>query len=61
MEITFPISLAISKTEKQEIKRKRNTYRLCLGDLGPVWYVCLKTENCCLKTFVEIRVGEKVY
>ena len=28
--------------------------------LGPVWYVCLKTENCCLKTFVEIRVGEKV-
>ena len=29
--------------------------------LGPVWYMCLKTENCCLKTFVEIRVGEKVY
>ena len=29
-------------------------------DLGPVWYVCLKTENCCLKIFVEIRVGEKV-
>ena len=28
--------------------------------LGPVWYVCLKTENCCLKIFVEIRVGEKV-
>ena len=28
--------------------------------LGPVWYVCLKTENCYLKTFVEIRVGEKV-
>ena len=27
---------------------------------GSVWYVCLKTENCCLKTFVEIRVGEKV-
>ena len=27
---------------------------------GPVWYVCLKTENCCLKIFVEIRVGEKV-
>ena len=26
----------------------------------PVWYMCLKTENCCLKTFVEIRVGEKV-
>ena len=27
----------------------------------PVWYVCLKTENCCLKIFIEIRVGEKVY
>ena len=31
------------------------------GYLGSVWYMCLKTENCCLKTFVEIRVGEKVY
>ena len=30
------------------------------GGLGPVWYVCLKTENCCLKTFMEVRVGEKV-
>ena len=29
--------------------------------LGPVWYMCLKTENCCLKTFMEIRMGEKVY
>ena len=29
--------------------------------LGPVWYMCLKTENCCLKIFVKIRVGEKVY
>ena len=27
---------------------------------GPVWYMYLKTENCYLKTFVEIRVGEKV-
>ena len=24
-------------------------------------YVCLKTENCCLKTFVKIRVGEIMY
>ena len=31
---------------------------MCL--VGPVWYVCLKTKNCCLKTFIEIRVGEKV-
>ena len=28
--------------------------------LGSVWYMCLKTKNCCLKTFVEIRVREKV-
>ena len=38
-------------------KKKKNTHTLS----GPVWYMCLKTENCCLKTFVEIRVGEKVY
>ena len=31
-----------------------------LPPLGPVWYVCLKTEKCCLKIFMEIRVGEKV-
>ena len=31
-----------------------------LGCLEPVWYMCLKTENCCLKIFMEIRVGEKV-
>ena len=29
--------------------------------LGAVWYMCLKSENCCLKIFVEIRVGEKVH
>ena len=28
--------------------------------LGSVWYMCLKTENCCLKIFMEIRVGEKM-
>ena len=28
---------------------------------GSVWYMCLKTENCCLKIFVKIRVGEKIY
>ena len=31
-----------------------------LSGIGPVWYVCLKTENCCLKIFMEIRVGKKV-
>ena len=30
-------------------------------DKGSVWYMCLKTENYYLKTFVEICVGEKEY
>ena len=30
-------------------------------DIPRFCYVCLKTEICCLKTFVKIRVGEKVY
>ena len=24
-----------------------------------VWYMCLKTENYCLKSFIKIRVDEK--
>ena len=51
-------------------KELRTKLIICFGDnmkpsihkfraLGPVWYMCLKTENCCLKTFVEIRVSEK--
>ena len=28
--------------------------------VGLVWYVCLKTKNCYLKAFVEIRMSEKV-
>ena len=31
------------------------------GSYGLIWYVCLKIENYCLKIFVKIRVGEKVY
>ena len=31
------------------------------NSLGSVWYMCLKTENGCLKIFVKIRVGEKVH
>ena len=31
-----------------------------LKHYGFVWYVCLKTKNCCLKIFMEIRVSEKV-
>ena len=34
---------------------------LKMDGLGPVWYVCLKTENCYLKTFVKIRVDKKVH
>ena len=35
-------------------------FLMSLNDSEPVWYVCLKTEKCCLKIFMEIRVGEKV-
>ena len=42
-------------------RRLLSTSRLFLSYIGPIWYVCLKTENYCLKTFVKIRVGEKVY
>ena len=31
-----------------------------LGFYGPVWYMCLKTENYCLKIFMKLHVGEKV-
>ena len=41
-----------STKNKQIIKKKQ--------DKGSVWYMCLKIENYCLKTFVEIHVGEKV-
>ena len=34
---------------------------LKMDGLEPVVYVCLKTENCCLKTFMKIRVGKKVH
>ena len=33
---------------------------LNMGFKDSVWYLCLKTENYYLKTFVEIRMGEKV-
>ena len=36
---------------------------MCVGRvmIVRVWYVCLKTENYCLKIFVKVRMGEKVY
>ena len=45
------ISLSLSYTHKKQNRTKHKKY---------VWYMCLKTENCYLKTFVKIRVGEKV-
>ena len=42
-------------------KRKNKKENLSVDNCGPVWYVYLKTENCCLKIFVKIRVNEKVY
>ena len=44
----------LASTNKNRTRSNKNC-------LEPVWYMCLKTENCCLKTFVEIRVGEKMY
>ena len=35
----------------------KNLYAI---EIWPVWYMCLKTENYCLKIFVKIRVGKKV-
>ena len=52
----------LKKKKKGGVRSARNEEQCqTLSGLGPVWYVCLKTENCCLKTFVEIRVGEKIY
>ena len=41
--------------------RSMRTYFSVFPHFGAVWYVCLKTENYCLKTFMKIRVGEKVH
>ena len=41
-------------------KLRVSTYLTFMRKLEPVWYVCLKIENCCLKKFVKIRVSEKV-
>ena len=48
--------LKIIKGNDASIQKKT----LDLENVGSIWYMCLKTENCCLKIFVEIRVGEKV-
>ena len=41
-------------------EKERWNHEKIVRQLELVWYMCLKTENCCLKTFVKIRVGEKV-
>ena len=57
MEVSFS-----KKKKKKKIKFKMQFFfKEKKKGLGPVWYMCLKTENCCLKIFVEIRVGEKMY
>ena len=40
--------------------KKKNRRGCNLKFLGYVWYMCLKIENYCLKTFVEICVDKKV-
>ena len=50
------LSIVIDAIDMNEwdlkLKKKKNT--------GPILYMCLKTENGCLKTFIKIRVGEKL-
>ena len=47
--------MALKSAEDHMIKKIK------IKTQGPVWYMCLKTENCYLKIFIEIRVGEKIY
>ena len=42
------------------LSKKKKKKKLFFRRLGPVWYVCLKTKNYCLKIFVKIRVGKKM-
>ena len=52
------LCLKIIKGNYASIQKKKK--RLDLENVGSVWYMCLKTENCYLKIFVEICMGEKV-
>ena len=50
---------------RRNILKKNSEYFVKLlliipNESRPVWYMCLKIENCCLKIFVEIRVGKKM-
>ena len=56
----FLVFLYVQSSSLISDSQKRKEKSSLKSALGPVWYMCLKTENCCLKTFVEIRVGEKI-
>ena len=49
-----------SKEKAKEKENKLVNLFFLYKYFGPVWYMCLKIENCCLQTFVKIRVIEKV-
>ena len=55
--VFFSFTHSVCNGPKRQIKSGKEEEK---KNYGPVWYMCLKTENCCLKTFVKIRVGEKV-
>ena len=42
------------------LKKQNQTKVKTQRHLEPVWYVCLKIENYCLKIFVKICVGKKI-
>ena len=49
------LTIHLKKVFMRKEKKKKP-----INVLGPVWYMCLKIKNCCLKIFMEICVGEKV-
>ena len=48
-----------NKKKKEKRKELKSLNTVC--DLGLVWYMCLKTVNCCLKIFMKIHVSKKIY
>ena len=54
----FPSLFSVFVSPKKKKKKNKGVGSV---RLGAVWYGCLKTENCYLKIFVEIRVGKRVY
>ena len=51
----------VAKKVQETLEILFNYFLFFLINVPFFFGICsLKTENCCLKTFVEIRVGEKV-